>query len=80
MKNKLKPLFALCLLLTTCVSLISFANSNSRIVYSSDIVVTDGKDLKELNLLSDKNAKTNSWFVAWSSSHSNGWIGWESNP
>ena len=66
MKNKLKSLFAICLLLTTCFSLFSFANSNNQIVENNNIIVTEGKDLKELNLLSDKNAKKSGFFISFS--------------
>ena len=77
MKNKFKHLFAVCLLLTTCFSLFSFANSNRQIVDGNNVVVTDGKDLKELNSFSDNNAKTSSWVIAWSSGNA-GILAWDS--
>jgi hypothetical protein len=78
MKNKFKHLFAVCLLLTTCFSLFSSANSNSQIICNEDIVVTNGKDLKDLNSISES-AKHAGWIVAWSSNIS-GLIAWDSGP
>ena len=66
MNNKLKPLFAFCILLTTCFSLFSFANSNNQIVENNNIIVTEGKDLKELNLFSDSNVKKSGFFISFS--------------
>lgn len=77
MKNTLKPLFAICLLMTTCLSMFSFANSNHQIVEKDNLIVSEGKDLKELNSSSDNNAKNSSWVIAWSSG-SAGLIAWDS--
>ena len=76
MENKFKHLFAVCLLLITCFSLFSFANSNSQAVDNNNLVVTDGKDLKVLNSNSESNAKNSSWFIAWSGGVS-GLIAWD---
>ena len=77
MNNKFKHLFAVCLLLTTCFSLFSSANSNSQIVSNENIVVTNGKDLKDLKSFSNSSAKRSGWIIAWSSNIS-GIIAWDS--